>query len=85
VAPGRGLDPAGDGDEHRVCRRRAHLLVERRETVDVEKEQRGSLLDAVCFRQCVVDVVAEQTLAGQSGEGVVEGLAEEGLVDALKT
>ena len=84
VAPaGAGGELAADGDQDRVAHRMAEAVVDRLEAVDVDRDDRDAAFDPPGAREGVLEPIHEERAVGQPGQGVVEGLVGELLLELL--
>ncbi len=83
AVPQAGADAVGDLQQQLVARLVPEAVVDGLEVVEVEEQDRDRFLERLAQGQGVLDPVAEQAAIGQVGEGIVEGLVGELLLELL--
>ena len=79
----RVLQPLAHLGQQLVARGVPERVVDRLEVVEVHEQDRGVLVVARLAVECVLDAVAEQRAVGEPGDGVVERLVGELLLELL--
>ena len=77
------VEPLGDLDEHLVAGSVAEAVVDGLEVVEVEEHDGEAAALAPRAGRGVADALAEQRAVGQAGDGIVEGLVRELLLERL--
>ena len=77
------LQPLADLAEHQVAGGVAERVVDRLEVVEVHEQHRNGIAAARLALERVLDAVLEQRAVGEAGDGVVERLVRELLLERL--